>query len=454
MFSKNNTHMKKTFSFTFSIIAILYAHIVSAQQEQSLNFMTETWQAHLTNPALLPSKKLSIALPSVYFNLNSPYLVVNDLIVNENGSRNLYLNKLYAPERPDITHINGNVQVQTLGIAFPVSNRLSLTVYQAGSANPSVTYRRDLAQLFFKGNVDFLGKTVSFGSSANADIRSEIGIGAVYQLPVFSIGGRIKLHSGIAGIFTESDRLDISFNQTDYSLGFKTDIDLRVFEGDKITGVRGVQDVVNQGLFSKNRGVSFDLGGSMKLGKIQINASLIDIAGSIKWKEGGTTHTTKGDYSYKGKDINSFDQFFRIDSLSSNTFVDTLKKVIGYTETSGATYTQKLPMKLYLSGSYQINEKFSVGALIYNESGGSGASQTGLAIDATVKALDIPKILKIRAGLTYGLRNGKFNNLGAHISLNALKVVQVFAVTDNILTAFKPFDAHNANGRIGMGLIF
>ncbi len=447
--------MKKNIFIAFTLVAMITVFKASAQQEQSLNFMTNTWQAHLTNPALLPSKKLSIALPSVYFNINSPELVLNDLIINENGSRNLYLNKLYAPERPNLTHINGHVQVQTLGIAFPVTDKLSLSIYQAGTANPSVTYRRDLAQLFFKGNADFLGKTVAFGSSTNGDLRSEIGIGATYHLPVFTIGGRIKFHSGIAAIFTESDKLDITFNQTDYSLKFNTNFSVISYSPNKITNIRQSLDVVNQGLFSKNNGVSFDLGGSMKLGKIQINASLIDIAGTINWKDNAKSYASRGEYTFKGKDINNFNQFFKIDSLSSQTFIDTLKKVVGLVETTGdISYTQKLPMKLYISGSYQFNDKLSLGALLYNESGGSTTSQTGFAVDATVQAIDIPKILKVRAGLTYGLRNGKFNNLGAHVTVNAFKVFQVFAVTDNILTAFKPYNSNSANGRVGMGLIF
>jgi Family of unknown function (DUF5723) len=447
--------MKKSICIALTLTAMITVFKASAQQEQSLNFMTDTWQAHMTNPALLPSKKLSIALPSVYFNINSPDLAVNDLIVNENGSRNLYLDKLYGPERPELTHINGNVQVQTLGISFPVTNKLSLSIYQAGSANPSVTYRRDLAQLFLKGNADFLGKTVAFGSSTNGDMRSEIGIGATYHLPVFTIGGRIKFHSGIAAIFTESDKMDITFNQTDYSLGFNTDFAITSYSSEKITNIRQPLDVVNQGICSKNRGISIDLGGSMKLGKIQLNASLIDIAGTIRWQNNAQSYSSKGNYTYKGRDINNFNNFFKTDSLSSQTFIDTLKTVIGLVEaTGGIGHSQKLPMKLYLSGSYQLNDKLSLGALLYNESGGSTASQTGFAVDATVKAVDIPKVLKIRAGLTYGLRNGKFNNLGAHITLNAFKVFQIFAVTDNIITVFKPYDSNSANGRVGMGLIF
>ena len=111
-------------------------------------------------------------------------------------------------------------------------------------------------------------------------------------------------------------------------------------------------------------------------------------------------------------------------------------------------------MKLYLSGSYQLNDKLALNALVYNESGGNAVSHTGFVVGATMNVVDIAKILKVRAGLTFGLRNGQFNNLGAHVTVNALKFIQVFAVTDNIITVFNPYGSNNANGRIGMGLIF
>ena len=335
--------MKKSIFIALCLTAILTLQTAFGQQEQALNFLTDTWQAHLTNPALLPSKKISVALPSVYFNVNSPDLKFNDLIINENGKRRLYLNNLYAAERPEVTRINAHVQVQTLGIAFPVTDKLSLSVYQAGSTTPSVNYRRDLAQLFFKGNAEFLGKTVAFGSSASADVRSEIGIGATYRLPALTIGGRVKLHSGIAGIFVQNDKVDATFSQTDYSMNFNTDIDVRTFAGDKIFKVKRAQDVVNQGLFSNNRGLSFDLGASMKLGKLQLNASLIDIAGSINWKNEGTTYVSKGDFTLKGRNETNFQNFFKVDSLSSSTFADTLKKIVGLTETASFLWVASSP---------------------------------------------------------------------------------------------------------------
>ena len=48
-------HMKKNISIALTFAAIMTVCKIYAQQEQTLNFMTDTWQAHLTNPALLPS---------------------------------------------------------------------------------------------------------------------------------------------------------------------------------------------------------------------------------------------------------------------------------------------------------------------------------------------------------------------------------------------------------------
>ena len=111
------------------------------------------------------------------------------------------------------------------------------------------------------------------------------------------------------------------------------------------------------------------------------------------------------------------------------------------------THTQTLPTKIYLTGSYELTNKLTLGALIYGEFGGDD-SKTGVMVDATYKLFKV-----VRVGATLGLRNKTFNNIGAHISAQ-LGPVQLFAVTDNIITAFKPYDANNANGRAGLALVF
>lgn len=424
---------------------------MSAQQEQSLAFMTDVWQSNLTNPALLPDKKIGIALPSLYFNLNSPELTFNSFVTtNAAGKDQILLKDVVENKLQPQNNFNGNVQFQTLGLSFPVTKKLFLTFTHGVWANPSVRVNRNLARILVKGNADaeFLGKTSSFGSSANGDMRSEFGIGAAYKLPNLTIGARVKLQYGLSALFTTADKLDITFDQNDYNMRFQTDFEVETYSIEKFSNISTFQDLLKNGLTSQNTGVSFDLGGSMKLGKLQLNASLIDLGGSINWKSEGKSYGSKGDYTYKGVNPSGRDQFFRFDSLGSATFSDTLKKVIGYTtRESGVTRTQTLPTKMYLTGSYALNDKLTLGALIYGEFGGD-ESKTGFMMDATYKLFKV-----VRIGATLGLRNKTFNNIGAHLSAQ-LGPVQVFAVTDNVITAFKPYDANNANGRAGLALVF
>jgi Family of unknown function (DUF5723) len=439
--------MKKFNQAVLCFATLLTSLNLTAQQEQSLAFMTDIWQSNATNPAILSEKKFNIALPSIYFNLNSPDLTLNNLITKNEATGK---DQLTADRLKPENRINGNVQFQTLGLTFPVNKKLFITLSHDVWANPSVNIKGDLAKLFIKGNADpaFLGKTTAFGSFFNGEVRSEFGIGAAYKLSNLTVGARVKLQYGISAIFTTANKLDITFDQNDYNMRFQNDFEVQTYSIEKFKSIKNIQDLVSNGLTSRNTGVSFDLGGSYKLDKLQINASVIDLGGSIKWKDDAKSYSSKGDYTYKGINQTDFNQFFKFDSLGSNSLQDTLKKVIGLTEkTSGVTYTQKLPSKIYLTGSYEVNEKLTVGALFYSEFGGIEA-KTGFAIDATTELFDI-----LRVGATVGLRNKTLNNLGVHLSAK-LGPVQVFAVTDNIITVFNPYDANNANGRVGVNLMF
>lgn len=442
--------MKRFFVSCIGFIALMTSQNVHAQQEQSLIFMTDVWQSNLLNPALLPEKKYTIALPSVYFNLYSPDVTINDLVVtnSESGKRRLDLDTLLNSRLKESNHFDANVHLQTFGLTFPVSKKFSLTLSHGVFGDPSVTGRRDLLRLIVKGNAQFLAKTTAFGGTADGSVRSEFAIGGTYKLPMITVGARIKFLYGISAIFTPTGKLDIGFNPNDYSVRFINDFDIRTFDIDKLNNLNSIPDLLKNGGTSNNKGIGIDIGGTMKLGKIQLNASLLDVSSTIKWKSGGTSYSSKGDFTYTGMNAGGRDQFFRWDSLSSKSFRDTLKKLIAYKEVnSGVTYDQKLPTRLYLSGSYEVNSTLQVSAMFYSEIRPE-ESRTGFMLDATAKVLKV-----VRIGATFGLRNGGFDNLGGHISAK-LGPVHLFAVTDNMLTIFKPYDAHKTNGRIGGSISF
>ena len=76
------------------------------------------------------------------------------------------------------------------------------------------------------------------------------------------------------------------------------------------------------------------------------------------------------------------------------------------------------------------------------------ASTAALALTGSIQFSPL-----LRVGAFYGLRNERLDNLGANATL-ALGPVRVLLATDNIITAFRPKDAHLANLSVGLNLVF
>jgi hypothetical protein len=338
-----------------------------------------------------------------------------------------------------------------LGLSIPVNKRLTLTAYHTATADPSVSINRDLLRVFAEGNASFLGKTVAFGSSGTGSMRSEFGVGAAFHLKNFTVGARMKLLYGIAGVFTQNTpKADVTFNADDYAMRFQTNFDVLAFQGAAVKDYDGIGSLLNNGLTSKNTGFGLDLGATFKLGKLHLAASALDLGSAINWQNGGTRYQSDGTYTYRGINLSSTNQFFNWNNIGSDSYVDTLKKVIGLTETTeGVTYRQTLPVRAFLSGTYELNDHLRVGALLaYEGETLATKNQVGFALNASTKLLKI-----IDLGATVGLRNGTVSNIGGHIAAK-LSIFQIFAVTDNVLTTFNPYGSKNANGRVGINLVF
>ena len=71
-----------------------------------------------------------------------------------------------------------------------------------------------------------------------------------------------------------------------------------------------------------------------------------------------------------------------------------------------------------------------------------------MTANATVKILEF-----LTFGTSVGLRNGAFNNIGLHAVLK-LGPIQLYGVTDNIISAVRPFNSKSANGRVGLNVAF
>ncbi len=426
-----------------SAIVLLNTFHLIAQQEQSLHFLKNVWQSNLTNPAFVPEKKVTIMLPSIYYNVNSKDFTINELF-KANAEGKLTLSDLGNRAKTQ-NRMDANVNIQSLGIAYNVNEKLSLSAYHAVNSNPNVNINGNLLKLIGNGNSQFLGQTLPFNSTANGSVYSEIGIGAAYKIKNhLTIGGRVKVLSGVAAIFTEGDALKVGFDKNDYSLSFENDFNVLAYSYAKFKDIKSGSDLLSQSFGGSNKGLAFDLGANINIGKISVSASIIDLAGSIKWQNDGKSYSSKGNFKYSG--VNS-DDFFNIDSLNSNSFRDTLKSIIGFKETANPSHTQNLPTKIYLSATYELNEKIRLGALFYNENGGFDISRTGFMVNANYKLMK-----NLELGGSLGLRNGSFTNIGLH-AIAQLGPVQIFGVTDNIIGALQPYNSKNTNGRLGINIM-
>ena len=65
------------------------------------------------------------------------------------------------------------------------------------------------------------------------------------------------------------------------------------------------------------------------------------------------------------------------------------------------------------------------------------------------------KIIEVNLslGASYAIRHKRFDNLGLNMSVK-LGPVQIYAVTDNLITAIKNYDSSTMNLRFGLNLVF
>lgn len=423
----------------FYIRCILFSLFLSqslhAQQEQTLNFATDLWQSNLTNPAFLPSgKNIQISLPSLYFNANSP-LSIRDLIVQKNGKRVVapfygqWLDKLQ-----EVNYYNGDVQMLTGAVSFPISEHIQISGHHLLSSSQNYIVPRDAATLLIRGNGQFVGTAAEFGTHVSTDLRSEFGLAITYHDEFFSIGGRIKSQNGVAGVFSRGDKLRLVTDTSFYALRLTTDYDLLMFQPDQKNFVSSA--------FLNNGGVSADFGVKVNLGKLKLSASVLDAGGSIHWRKGGTTYSTNGDVDFRG--------FSKIDveNTSFHRVMDTIKTALNISEYQGGTFTQNLPLRVYIGANYEVTENFRIGGLFYSETLNE-ETKYGAMANVTVNYLKW-----LRVGMTIGLRNESKANLGLHTGFTLFKTAQLFFITDNILVYGTPFASNTFNGRIGCNLLF
>lgn len=440
----------KSIPFVLLLILVFPSGQIVAQKNFTMYSLNETAQSHYLNPAFRPKAKVFISLPLAMqsigvshsgFNLNhvlqeraqDDSLEVNaENAINKMGKKNFLTMESYN---------------EILSFGFGVKkNYFSFAVTNRFQSN--LIYPKELFQFAFEGNgKEFLGQRASLdGFGVNVMSYVEYAVG--YNRKVnekLSVGGRIKLLSGVANVNTRKSKLGIYTDETTFDITIDGSAEVNT------AGVKPFYDTLvdsynplKNAYSFKNFGFAVDLGGSYDLTKkITVTASLLDL-GMIKWKTDVANFVSSDvNYQFRGVDLNEYlkDSTTNfIDNLS-----DTLEKVFTQQE-NNESYATGLYTRFYLGGIYKFTDKFSVGATLYNEFIKS-RYRPGLILSGNVKINNW-----FAATINYSAYARSFSNVGLGFTIKG-GPIQFYCTSDNILGFMFPQASKNFHACFGLNIL-
>lgn len=436
-----------------SIISVLSFGLNA--QELGLHFMDNVYQSSFTNPGKISNSRIHVGLPSFIVNYGHNGPTIGSMLTTNSEGENVIDIDAGLAKLKDNNFLKTDFGTETFSVGLGFG-KLQVGISHAVRSNFVFGYPRELPEMAFNGNVQYIDQTVDIGPSVNMTVYSELALHGAYQVSdKLSVGARLKILSGVGNISTGNDNLSIYTDPDYYQITATTDYEINssgtFFDLDIVTAGDSTDFNLNafsedlsasDFIFGKNTGVAIDLGAEFKVNdKLTVGASIVDL-GSIKWKQNSSTFTSNGSYTFEG--INADDVFFGDDSINFEGIVDTIVDILKFTE-SNAAYSTALPAKFYLSGSYDIKDDLTAGAVLYGE----------VALDKLRPALGLSiqkrfgKIFSL--GGVYAVRSGRFDNLGINFGLK-LGPMQLYGTTDNVISVFRPLHTKSVNFRMGLNV--
>lgn len=412
-----------------------------AQQEQSILFQDDVFQASYANPAQLPDNNIIIKLlPSAYFNVANTGFNYNDLIREEGDTSFIDIDQVIGQLRRS-NYLQQNLEIEPFALTLRF-NRFyigtSLRIRQSVFAN----YPRTLVQLGWQGNSDYIGQTVDIGPNFQVKGFLEFSVlGGWHYNDSWSFGARAKYLVGLADISTDRSSATLYTNPDIYQLTLNSDYRINT-SGVPIFDTANIQQF-NARAFRGNNGFALDMGTTYQFNKqLKFGVSITDL-GFINWTDQVNNYYSNGTFQYDGVDVAAL---VLDDDVEFDAILDTLQERFRFRQTQDS-YRTWLPTKLYLHAHFTPIKSISLGALLYNEFY-KGQLLPAITLSGRKK---FGKFFS--AGATYSVRNRRFDNIGANFQLS-LAFLQVYLTSDNLLPILAPFEARNTNLHIGVNFKF
>ena len=440
----------------YIIILVLLGISLNAQENFILHNFNVVPQNYMTNPAIKSPSRFVIGFPalsSIHAGFNSNSFNLDELLIDDPDSDSLLLDLegVIGSLKSDMAFdLNLQEELFFLGFRFK-KGFISMGIGHQTEANFSLD--KEFLELLWYGNADprFMNTTVDFsGTDFSVISYLQFHLGLSYEINEdWTVGTRIKLLKGLGNIDVErfdGTMLTRPDGVTNYAIEATSNIlintsmmdNMRFFDDDfDDADDMEFMDLLRQ----QNNGMAFDFGFRYTgFDRFEIAASIIDF-GKINWKENVINYATdEVNYTFDGveyDDINDDSEVF--DDLTAE-----LEEQFNF-DKSYNSYKTTLATKFYVSGSYEIDKKSQVDALVY-----------GRAIDGRFKSafsLGINRQFNRTFGLrtTYSIYNQQYFNVGLGMSLN-LGPIQTYFLTDNIIAAVAPSQSNMFNFRFGFNV--
>jgi hypothetical protein len=417
-----------------------------AQQDLTLYDLRSVPQSNQLNVSRTPYNSGYLSLPvvsGIYFSFNSTGFAVNDVFKKrEDDSLALDLSGLMEKLK-DVNSFGLDLKVPVLGFGFRAgANYFTVNIESKNSFR--FDYPKNLIQFFIDGNAkeSTLGKRVSLdGFGANILSYNEFSFGMARDFnEKLTIGARAKLLQGMALFRTTNSQLGITTGAENYALTIDGAFAYQS------AGLAGMANDTNADAASalNNLGFAFDLGGTYRFSeKLSVSMAVNDI-GLIKWTGAAkVVESNKISYTYSGIPVNEWNLS---DPANVVQLFDTISKGIQLKETP-QSFTTALPLKVFTEGKYRLLRRTDASLLIYNEFYNKKLSS---AFRASVSQRVRNWLM---ATVNYSIYNRSFFNVGCGFSLN-IGPLQLYTVTDNIMTFISPIKAKNVHLRFGVNFTF
>ncbi|MEO1448524.1 MAG: DUF5723 family protein [Bacteroidota bacterium] len=442
--------MKRHFLLLLGLSCCMWTQLIG-QSQLSLHFMPVIPQAQESQPAYMPPRTFTWAMPNLTVGLRNSDFAYRDLVQPVAGTDSFQLNVDQVLGQIDGRNdIRLTGQAELLQAGFRIKGLfLGLGVrtrWEAGLGIP-----KDLLTLAWEGNTPAVNQKLELAPMIQARAWQEISArGAIRLLDKIQVGARLAYLTGLADLSTgPGSSLEFRTLSEYYQLEARADYTMRtsVLDFGEITNLANLEPQFDFRAFTGNSGLAADLGILFDLNKRwRFSASVVDL-GFLRWKDNAQQYHINGQVDFAGLDGVALleDTDFLTDSLQVEALIDSVLGDVQIDQTP-YSYSTFLPARTYLSARYQLLGMLHLGALWQTQSY-YGKSYHALALHGSVQ-------LKrwLGFGLTYNMQQHRYDQLGVALQLTGGPVM-FFVASDNALAFISPDKARHTNLRFGLNLV-